>query len=246
VRLALLVLAALLAANAKALEVEGGYSHENLDKGKPDWKSVYLEAAHDLAKHQTVYGWVREVERFDFRDSEIAAGYYHPFNERWTGQVETSHSADHKVLPATSLFAALSWQPVQGWLVSGGWRRNEYATTESRVLSAGLERYFGSYRAFYALHNGKPQDAPSASAQRFGIDYYYGERSRVGAGLTWGREVENVGPPTGLITSDVRAIGVYGRHWMTSAWALTWELGTHEQGELYRRTGGRLGLRRQF
>jgi len=147
----------------------------------------------------------------------------------------------------SSVFGQLAWQFGQGWVVSGGARYNSYTDNDSRTLNAGLERYFGSFRAFYALYNGKPQGSSSASAQRLGLDYYYcGERCRVGAALVWGREVENVGPPTGLITSDVRAFALYGRHWFTPAWALTWDASTHEQGDLYRRTGLRLGLRHRF
>ena len=42
------------------------------------------------------------------------------------------------------------------------------------------------------------------------------------------------------------SISIVGRHWLTPDWAIAWEIGTHEQGDLYRRTGGRLGLRYRF
>ena len=242
-----LLLVLLLPVCAAALEIEGGFTYENLDRGLPDWRSVYLEAAHDLAPRQTLYGLLRETDRFDFRDTEIAAGYYHPFGAHWTAQVEASHSADHHVLPEASLLGQLSWASGSGWVVSGGLRLSEYTDVHTRLLIGGVERYFGSYRAFYTLYNGKPEDTGSASAHRIGLDYYYyGERSRIGVAMTFGREVENVGPPVGVITSDVLAFSLLGRHWLTPAWALTWEAGTHEQGELYRRTGVRLGLRYRF
>src|SRR4051812_24904491 len=159
--------------------MEGGFTKENLDHGRPDWKSVYLEAAHDLARRQTLYGAVRQTERFDFRDTELAAGYYHPLGQRWSVQVEGSHSPEHMVLPQTSVFGATSYEVARGWILSGGLRGSQYTDTDARVLSAGLERYVGAYRVFYGVFNGKPQSAPSASAQRFGMDYYYGESNRV-------------------------------------------------------------------
>lgn len=244
-RVALLLLVLVLRP-ALALEMEGGFTEENLNNNKPDWKSVYLEAAQDFAKRQTLYGLIRETDRFDFRDTEIGAGYYHPVTEHLTAQVEASHSPSHNVLPENAAFGGVSWEVSRGWVASGGLRYNQYTDNDSRVLSAGLERYFGSYRAFYAVYNGKPQGAPSASAQRAGVDYYYGGKSRIGAGITWGREVESVGPPTGIITSDVRALSVYGRHWFTPTWALSWEALRHEQGDLYTRTGVKLGLRHLF
>jgi YaiO family outer membrane protein len=246
VRRALAALA-FVAVPALALDMEGGFTYENLDRGQPDWQSLYLEAAHDFAPRQTFYGQARETERFGFRDSELSAGYYHPLGPHWTGVVEASVSPDHNVLPQSAIFGQLSWQFAQGWVASGGARYNSYTDNDARTLNLGLERYFSSYRAFYALYNGKPQGGPSASAQRLGLELLYcGERCRAGAAVTWGREVEYVGPPTGIITSDVRAFGVFGRHWLAPSWAMTWDLGTHEQGDLYRRTGVRLGLRHHF
>jgi YaiO family outer membrane protein len=246
VRRALLALA-LLAGRADALELEGGLTHEQLTNDRPDWNSLYVEAAHDFAPRQTLYGLLRETERFDLRDSEIAAAYYHPFDADWTGLIEASYSPNHNVLPEASVLGHLSWAAGSGWVLSGGTRFSEYTQNGTRVVMGGVERYFGSYRAAYTLYNGKPEGESSASSHRLAFDYYYyGERSRIGVAVTWGREVEYVGPPTGIIVSDVRAFALLGRHWLTPAWALTWELGTHEQGDLYRRTGGRLGLRHRF
>ena len=246
-RRALPLLLLLAAGRAGALDLEAGFTHERLDNNLPDWSSVYLEAAHDLAPRRTLYGWLRETERFNLRDTEIAAGYYHPFGASWTGLLEATHSGDHNVLPEHSVFGQLSWQGGGGWVASGGLRFSEYTDNGTRVLNGSVERYFGSYRASYTLYNGKPEGESSASSHRIAFDhYYYGERSRIGLAVTWGREVEYVGPPTGIIVSDVRALALLGRHWLTAQWAATWELGTHEQGDLYRRTGGRLGVRYRF
>jgi len=241
------LLLALLAGPASALELEGGLTHERLTNDRPDWNSVYVEAAHELAPRQTLYGLLRGTERFDLRDIEIAGGYYHPFDASWTGLIEASYSPDHNVLPEASVLGHLSWAAGSGWVLSGGARFSEYTLNGARVLMGGVERYFGSYRAAYTLYNGKPEGESSASSHRLAFDYYYyGERSRIGVALTWGREVEYVGPPAGIVVSDVRAFALLGRHWLNASWALTWDLGTHEQGDLYRRTGGRLGLRHRF
>jgi hypothetical protein len=37
-----------------------------------------------------------------------------------------------------------------------------------------------------------------------------------------------------------------GRHWLGKSWALSYELLAHEQGDLYRRRGLRLGVRYGF
>jgi len=230
-----------------AAEAEAGATYEDLTNDKPAWKSLYLDAAHTFAPRQTLYGTIREAERFDLRDFEVAAGYAHPFGEKWTTVIEASLSPDHNVLAEGSAFAQVYWVAGAGWVLNGGARFSEYTDSSARVLTAGVEKHFGRYRAAYTYYNGKPEDAESASSHRIAFDcYYFDERSRVGVSVAWGREVENVGPPTGIITSDVRSIAIVGRHWFTPDWAIAWEIGTHEQGDLYRRTGGRLGLRRRF
>ncbi|HEX6692600.1 MAG TPA: YaiO family outer membrane beta-barrel protein [Burkholderiales bacterium] len=241
------MLLGLLARPAAALETEAGATYERLTNDEPDWKSLYLEAAHAFAPRQTLYGTLRETERFDLRDRELSAGYAHPFGTAWTAVLEASHSPEHNVLPDKSFFGQLYWAAGGGWVLNGGARFSEYTDTDTRILTAGVERYFSSYRASYTFYNGKPEDTGSASSHRLAFDhYYYGERSRVGMAVSWGREVENVGPPSGIVTSDVRALSVVGRHWLTPEWAVAWELGTHEQGDFYRRTGGRLALRYRF
>jgi YaiO family outer membrane protein len=246
VKLAAVLLSLVWAAGAAALDLEAGASHERLTNNNADWNTLYVEGAHTFEPRQTLYGAAREVERFDLRDSQFEAGYYHPFTSRLVGQVEANGSPEHNFLASTSLFGGLAAQIGDGWVGSAGYRHNEYTTTSTRILSAGLERYFGSYRAFYTMNNGRPDGAGSATAHRIGIDHYYAdERSRVGVSITRGREVENI-VPNGIITSAVRAFNVYGRHSFSPDWALTWEVGTHEQGDFYRRTGARLGLRRHF
>ena len=236
-----------LVRTAAALEAEAGATYESLSNDKPDWKSLYLDATHTFAPRQTLYGTVRETERFELRDFEFSAGYAQPFGKNWTAVVEASFSPDHRVLAENSFFGQVYWVTGGGWVLNAGARFSEYTDSDTRLLTAGVERHFGHYRAAYTYYNGKPDDADAASSHRVAFDYYYfEERSRVGIAIAWGREVENVGPPTGIVTTDVRSIYLVGRHWFTPDWALAWEIGTHEQGDLYRRTGGRLGLRYRF
>ena len=205
------VLIGLLVPPAGAVEIEAGATYEHLTNDNPDWRSLYLDAMQPFAPRQTLYGTVRETERFDLRDFELAAGYAHPFGASLTAVIETSYSPDHNVLAENSVFGQLYWTVGGGWVLNGGGRFSSYTDSDARVLTAGVERYFGQYRAAYTYYNGKPEDAPSASSHRVTFDYYYfEERSRIGLAVSWGREVENVGPPTGVITTDVRSISIVG------------------------------------
>ena len=235
-----------VAASASALEGEVGLSHEKLTNNRADWDSRYLEASHSFRQRQTLYGMVRETSRFDLTDREALVGYYHPLAERWTGLIEASTSPQHHVLPKSSVFGELNFGAGGGWGIALGLRHTEYTATQTNLFLATVERYWSSFRVALAAYNNHPEGAGSATAHRLVFDYYYTEKSRVGIGLTGGREVENVGPPIGVTTTDVRGANVYGRHWFAPAWAVTWELLVHEQGDIYTRRGGRLGLRHSF
>jgi YaiO family outer membrane protein len=227
-------------------EIELGATHESLNKGLPDWRSIYLEGAHYIADRQTLYGGIRRSERFDKYDTEEWIGYYHPLAPTWTLLFEGSLSEQHQVLPKGSAFAQIAKQLPYAWGLNLGLRRSEYTTSGVTMLVAGAERYWGDWRGAYTLYSGRPDGGPSAEAHRFQLTRYYGERSYIGASYTFGREVENIGPPVGILTSDVRDLTINGRHWLTRDWALSWDLVAHEQGTLYRREGFRLGLRYRF
>lgn len=229
-----------------ASEIELGGSRENLSNNQPDWRSLSLDAAHHFAPRQTLYGGLRATERFGLDDTELWAGYYHPLSADWTSLVEASASDTHRVLAKYSVFGQLSRRLPYGWVLGAGVRHSEYTGSGVNLLVLDAERYWGSFRAGYTLYAGRPEGAQTGVSHRLALNYYYGERSFVGLSVADGREVENVGPPVGVVVTDVFNVTLSGRHWITPAWALAWDLVSHEQGRLYRREGLRVGLRHRF
>ena len=227
-------------------EIEAGFTQEHLSRGHPEWKSWYVEGAHDFARRNTLFGGLGQTERFGLRDDVMWVGLYYPAARDWTLLGEASYSPDHNVLARYSAFGQLHVALPHGWGVAAGLRHSEYTSVYTNTLLSEVERYWGNWRGAYTLYLGKPEDAGSAPAHRLQVNYYYGERSRIGAAFTFGREVENTGPQTGIVTTDVMGLSVFGRHWFAPQWAATWEVLTHEQGNLYRRSGLRLGLRYGF
>lgn len=227
-------------------EIEAGYSRETLSNNLPDWTSTYLLGSHRFGDRQVLYGGLRETRRFGLDDSEVHAGLYYPLGASWTAQVEGSLSPTHEVLAKHSIYGQLQKSLPGGWGLGVGLRHNEYTLTASNVLSLLAERYWGNFRGAYTLYSGKPEGGSSGASHRVQLSYYYADRSSVGVSYSDGREVENVGPPRGVLASDVRNWTLSGQHWLTPAWALTYDLVNHEQGNLYRRQGLRLGIRHSF
>lgn len=228
------------------VELEAGASHERLTGGRADWRSVFLEGVRPLGDRRVAYGGLRETSRFGLEDRELWAGYSQPLGTHWTGTLEASASGEHRVLPRYSAFGQVARRLPDGWGLSAGWRHSEFTRSGVDLLVLGAERYAGSFRGAYTLYRGRPEGGSAGISHRFAFNYYYGERSTVGLALSRGREVENLGPPAGILATSVRNLTLAGRHELTPAWILSWELGAQEQGTLYRREGFRLGLRRRF
>lgn len=228
------------------VDLEFGGSYEALTNDLPDWKSVYVEAAYSFKARHTIYGGLRETQRFSFDDSEANAGLYYPLSDTWTGFLAGSASPTHNVLPQYSLHVGLQKSVGSGWNIGVSGKFSSYTTTDAKIVVLDLEKYWRNFRGAYTLYESRVEGSGWTPAHRFQINYYYGSGSSVGVSYTTGRELDSVGPPFGVITTDVRAWTFFGRHWFSAAWALSFDLVDQQQGELYRRRGVRVGLRHRF
>lgn len=230
---------------APALELEAGATHEQLSRGRADWQSVYLEGEHRFGERRVFYAALRQTERFDQDDSDWLAGLYHPLAPRWTLNGEAGSSPTHRVLAKYTAALNLHRQLDAGWGLGFGGRHTAYASADTNSANFSVERYFGAYRAAYTFTTTRLAGASSAAGHRLQLNRYYGDRNTIGITVSAGDEVENV-PPGGIVETAVEALALTGRHWLDRDWALSYELLRHEQGNLYRRQGLRLGLRRAF
>ena len=225
--------------------LELGITSEGLSNPYAGWRSAYVEGEHQFGERKTIYGSLRETQRFGLLDNEVQAGVYYPLGETWTSLFEATASPTHNVLARYSALAQVIKKLGYGWNVHAGIRHNEYSTLNSNVSVLTAERYWSNWRAAYSLYTGKPEGGGAASSHVIALDYYYGERSSFGISLADGREVAGLGP-LGVLTTDVRALVLRGRHWLTRDWAVSYEGAYQEQGTLYTRRGVRIGLRRAF
>jgi YaiO family outer membrane protein len=231
--------------SAGANEIELGFSRDVLDQGYDDWNSQYLEGTHRFGERHSVYGKLRETQRFNLRDREISGGYYLPLTETWTGLVEASVSPDHLVLPKSALFGQLQKAFDGGWDIQAGLRRSQYDTGSTDLLVLTGERYWGDFRAAYTYYLGRTETA-SAPSHRAQLGYYYAEHSQLTLGYAKGRQVENLGAGLGVLITDVTSSSLTGLHWLNPGWGLSYEMSAEQQGKLYLRKGIRLGLRHAF
>jgi len=229
----------------KGVEVELSGSHEDLTNGFDSWISVQLDVRKKFAPKRSLHGSLRQTRRFGLRDQELTAGGYLPLAKRWTLLAEASASPSHRVLPRWSALGQVSAEAGSGWVGHLGLRHSEFetATTDMTLLTA--ERYWKSWRGAYALAVNRLRGAGTATSHSLQASYYYTDTGAIGLAVAAGRELENLGP-AGILETRTRAVTLVGRQSVGSRWAVTYDLGLTDQGDLYTRRSVRVGLRHQF
>ena len=225
-------------------ELELSARQDWLDSGFDNWRSQRLDYASTQPEGLGWYGALVNEQRFGERDQGVEAGAVVALDDNWTLQPEVGYQPSPYFLPEWHADVRLQRRLPAGFLGAVSVRRTEYETTRVDRLALSGERYWNSWRAGYTLNVTDVANAGTPIGHDLALDYYYAGLSYAGLRLTVGEE-EAVEEQQ-LITSDVRAISLQGRHWLDSRWALSWEVGQHRQGDYYTRRWLQLGLRHAF
>jgi YaiO family outer membrane protein len=228
-------------------EAQAAFEYESLSDGRGDWRGLVVEVSRHGSRHRAVHLAARETSRFSLRDRGIAAMVTHPLGSRVTAGIDVEASPTHHVLPSWSLGGRADVQLTRGYVASAGLSHRRYDGVTVNLITAGAERYFGSYRAAYTAYVAHLSGADVAGSHLVRVDRFYGREgsSLFGVALSAGAELEHLGSGT-IVRTPVGAVSVLGRHWMTPRWALTYAAGVHDQGTLYTRRGGSVGVRYRF
>ena len=220
-----------------ALEPPGPDALEGLS-----WRAV--ELAPPLAPRLSLYTGNLDSHRASTSTLAFSSGFYRPL-----GHVETlgrgNFSPLHDALPKYTLYNHVSHALPGGWGLGFGVRQSEFNFVNANLLAFSAERYFGNFRGAYTLYSSRTDGTPMASAHRFQVNYFYGERNTVGLAYTTGRDIDHLGLAAGFPTSDVRDLTLSGRHWLSPNWALTYDVLSQEQA-MYSRQCLSFGVSRSF
>lgn len=225
--------------------VETGGGYQDLDNGLPSWKTLYVSGSYRLAGDRTVYGRLRQTDRFNETDHELQSGLALPVLTAATLTFEGTAAPGADVLPRWSLFSELRLPLPQGYGVGAGWRHKSYEDNHLNLFTLIGEKYFGNYYAAWTTYISKLEGADANFANQLRIDRYYMGENRVGLLFAVGKETESVGQGR-FVESDTLSVVLTGLHRLTPQWALSWDLIYHDQDDAYTRGGFRVGLRRQF
>ena len=225
-----------------AIEAEGLTADISAREQGLRWQDV--DALQELAPRLSFYGGLPETRHFAAEGARFRTATYFP-----SGGVSSigKPSAFGDIFPRYTVYRQLNQSLPGGWGVGLGVRQSEYSFATNSLYSMSAERYFGNFRGAYTLYSSRTDGNDLGSAQRVQLNYFYGDRNTIGLSYTTGRDIENLGmPQVGFSLNDARDVTLSGRHWLSTNWALTYDLQSHEQGTLYRRQGLRLGVSRSF
>lgn len=220
---------------------ELGASYDSLSRHKGFWRTEFFTVEHQFAAHESVYAGYLQTERFSLNDEQFLLGAYYPEAPNLILNMEVSLSPYATLLASDSLLMSLQWLCYPTWSLTGGYRRSDFQSGPLQQAYAGLEHYFGDFRAaftfratevFYAIQYG----------QRLDLSYYYRDSSSVTLSYSRGAEL---GGFQGAVYST-QFLGLHGRHWLDQDWAVCWDLAFSQQGNAYSRETIGLGIRRVF
>jgi YaiO family outer membrane protein len=211
-----------------------------------DWQAAAVR--EDLAPRLTLYTGTRETRRFTAGDVAYTTSLHHPSGFAGAAVPQTPFDPRFSGTPRYTLVSQATQALPGGWGLGFGLRQTEYGFATGNLLAVSAERYFGNVRGAYTLYSNGAGSGALAAAHRFQVNYFYGERNVVGFAYTTGRDIENAGlSALGLPVADVRDLTLSGRHWLSSNWALTYDVLSQEQSLWSsRRQGLRLGVSRSF
>jgi YaiO family outer membrane protein len=210
-----------------------GAGVDSLSNDLPGWNNQFAELQY--VRRQSQRYLIRLARDARSRRSDVSTAVGAAFSgESWFGGGDLSLAPGASFQPrnAYSLHAGRSF--ADGWVgtVSGYRRAYETATVSGTALI--IERYFGDYRIAYKVGRSRLHGATGFSSHTLTGNWYYTEASNVGISLGGGDEAESIGDGRILVTA-VRNVALTGRHRVNPRVSLHWWLGTHKQGDLYRR-----------
>lgn len=211
----------------------------------PGWDDQFAELAWRRSDRLTLLANLSRARRFAATDTAASVGAEWRIDDDWSAGARIGAAGDADFLAAREFVAHLHRSLPRGWGAGLRLHRREFSTATVTAWTATGERYFGNFRAAYALGLAHLHGADDSIGHSASLSWYADDRSTYGLTLSAGEEAEVVGPGQVLVT-DVSAAVITGRHDLGSRYELRWWAGTHEQGDFYRRLYAGMAVRFRF
>jgi len=218
---------------------------DRLSNGAPDWSRESLRLDWQTTGGASLYGAIADGRRFDRSDSTLELGGSWQALARWRIGAGLAATGDTDFEPARTLSASAQRPWADGWGTELGFKRREYSSADVTTYSFTGDKYVADYRIAYRIEYSRLLGAGSSTGHALMLGWYPNERRTLGVTLGAGEEIETVGLDR-LLRTRVSSVTLNGRETLSPRFAFRWWLGTHRQGDFYRRRYGGLALRVGF
>ena len=224
-------------------EVGYAFRYDRLTRDLAAWRGERIDiGGRDSGGHAWYAAAARE-QRFGLSDTGVEAGVALPLASRWALQLDGGGWPGSDFQPRWFGDVRLQYAFDGGTVLASSLRRTRYPDVTVERLALAVEQYWGDWRLGYTF-NRTDVAGNRVSGHDVAVDRYYRDRDSIGLRLTSGSEDALQG--TDVVATEVRALGLQGRHGFADDWALQWGVGYVRQGAFYDRRWVQLGLRRAF
>jgi YaiO family outer membrane protein len=211
-----------------------GAGHEDLNNDLPSWNRQFVEVSRDHDDRGRYRIGAARDERFNSADVSASVGGDLFFGSDWSAGIDFTFVDGANFQPdfAYSAYAGRSIRG--GWVFNLRYRRREYESATVGSTTGMVEKYVGDFRIAYALGLSHLHGESNSMSHGLTVNWYYSDISSIGLSFNTGEEAESIVPGQ-VLETEVRGITLVGRREFSNRLALQWWLGTHDQGDFYRR-----------
>jgi YaiO family outer membrane protein len=218
--------------NGWTLLVGAGY--DDLSNDLPGWNNQFVELQYRQSDSRLFIARLGRDKRYSTADINVGLGLEQSWRSGWFAGAEMSSASSPDYVPELGLRAHVGKSLQNGWVVDVGITRREYATETVNSLFGAIEKYRADWRYAYQLGWSRLQGTSGFFGHQLSANRFYGDASSIGLSISFGDEAEALGSGR-VLESDVRGMSINGNHALSERFAIRWWLGTHEQGDFYRR-----------
>jgi YaiO family outer membrane protein len=216
------------------LWVSAGSGTDHLSNGAPDWSREHLRVDWETAKGGALFAELSNSERFDESDSSLYVGGVFKPLPSWQLGPALAATEDARFLPERELSVDATRAWARGWGTVFGVRERDYVTGDVTSYSFTGEKYVSDFRVAYRLDHSRQDGADSALTHAIALSWYPSAKRSVGVTIGTGEEIEIIGLDQ-LLRTPVDNVTFTGNEKLSARVSLSWWLGSHEQGDFYRR-----------
>jgi YaiO family outer membrane protein len=214
--------------------VTGGTERARLSNGAPDWTRDFVEVAHTLDSGANLHATVTQEERFGASEVQLRAGADWRLQHGWSAGFEVGGDGDAEFGPRRAYSAWALRGLAHGWETELRLRYFVYASSDVLSTGTSFARYFGDFRASYSLDLAQLDGGESAATHGASLAYYGLRHTQLSVTVFTGQEIEAVAPGD-VMRTDVHGFDAQVRRAFSGRWTASLWLGSHQQGDLYRR-----------